>query len=110
MRISTSWLNNYIDISDENLDELAKKITNAGVNIETVEKYNIPNLVVGQILTFEKHPDSDHLNICQVDVGDEELQIVCGASNLEKNMKVIVAKIGCVLNEKVEIKKRLCEA
>ena len=105
MRISTSWLNNYIDISDENLDELAKKITNAGVNIETVEKYNIPNLVVGQILTFEKHPDSDHLNICQVDVGDEELQIVCGASNLEKNMKVIVAKIGCVLNEKVEIKK-----
>ena len=62
MRISTSWLNNYVDISDENLVELAEKITNAGVNIETVEEYNIPNLVVGQIIDFEPHPDSDHLN------------------------------------------------
>lgn len=105
MRISTNWLNDYVDISDENLHELAQKITNAGVNVETVEEYSIPNLVVGQILTVEDHPDSDHLHVCRVDVGDEELQIVCGAQNLEKNMKVIVSKDGCVLPGNVVIKK-----
>ena len=104
MRISTNWLNDYVDISDENLKELATKITNAGVNVETVEEYNIPNLVVGQILEFSPHPDSDHLNVCKVDVGNEILQIVCGAHNLEKNMKVIVSKIGCILPDG-EIKK-----
>ncbi len=105
MRISTSWLNDYVDISDENLLELADKITNAGVNVETVEEYNTPNLVVGQVLEFAPHPDSDHLHVCKVDVGDEILQIVCGAQNLETNMKVIVSKIGCVLPGGFEIKK-----
>lgn len=105
MRISTSWLNDYVDISDENLKELASKITNAGVNVETVEEYNTPNLVVGQILEIEDHPDSDHLHVCRVDVKDEVLQIVCGAQNLKKNMKVIVAKVGCVLPGDFEIKK-----
>lgn len=106
-KISTNWLNDYVDISDENLKELANKITNAGVNIETVEKYEIPNLVVGQILEFTPHPNSDHMSICKVDVGTEVLQIVCGAHNLEKNMKVIVAKEGCVLPGNFEIKKCL---
>ncbi len=105
MRISTSWLNDYVDISDEDLKELAGKITNAGVNVETVEEYNTPNLVVGQILEIEDHPDSDHLHVCKVDVKDEILQIICGANNLEKNMKVIVSKIGCVLPTGIEIKK-----
>lgn len=106
-KISTNWLNDYVDISDEDLKELADKITNAGVNIETVEKHDIPNLVVGQILEFEPHPDSDHMSICKVDVGEEVLQIVCGAHNLEKNMKVIVAKEGCILPGNFEIKKAL---
>ncbi len=97
MRISTNWLNDYVDISGENLHDLAEKITNAGVNVETVEEYNTPNLVVGQILKIEDHPDSDHLHVCQVDVGDAVLQIICGAKNLEKDMKVIVSKVGCVL-------------
>lgn len=105
MKISTHWLNDYVDISDENLKELASRITNAGVNVETVEEYNTPNLVVGQILEYEKHPDSDHLNVCKVDVKDEILQIVCGAHNLKKDMKVIVSKIGCVLPGDFEIKK-----
>ncbi len=97
MRISTNWLNDYVDISDEDLKELADKITNAGINIATIEEYSLPNLVVGQILEFHPHPDSDHLNVCSVDVGNEVLQIVCGADNLEKNMKVIVAMDGCQL-------------
>lgn len=97
MRISTNWLNDYVDISNENLKELADKITNAGVNVETVEEYNTPNLVVGQIIEVKDHPDSDHLHVCKVDVKDEVLQIICGAPNVEKNMKVIVAKEGCIL-------------
>lgn len=105
MRISTSWLNDYVDISDENLRELADKITNAGVNVETVEEYNTSNLVVGQILEIEDHPDSDHLHVCKVDVKDEVLQVVCGAQNLKKNMMVIVSKVGCVLPGDFEIKK-----
>lgn len=107
MRISTNWLNDYVDISDEDLVSLAKRITNAGVNVATVEKYSIPNLVVGQILEFSPHPDSDHLSVCKVDVGDEILQIVCGAHNLEEKMKVIVSKVGCVLPGDIEIKKTL---
>ncbi len=105
MRISTNWLNDYVDVSDEDLKELALKVTNAGVNVETVEEYNTPNLVVGQIIDVFPHPDSDHLNVTKVDVGSETLQIVCGAKNLEKKMKVIVAKVGCVLPGDVEIKK-----
>lgn len=97
MRISTNWLNDYVDISDENLKELAGKITNAGVNVESVEDYNTPNLVVGQILDVFDHPDSDHLHVCKVDVKGEIIQIICGANNLEKKMKVIVAREGCVL-------------
>lgn len=105
MRISTSWLNDYVDISDENLKELADKITNAGVNVETVEEYNTPNLVVGHVLECEMHPDSDHLHICNVDVGDEVLQIVCGAPNVGTDKKVIVSKVGCCLPGDIEIKK-----
>lgn len=104
MRISTNWLNDYVDISDENLNELATKITNAGVNVETVEEYNNPNLVVGQILDVFDHPDSDHLHVCKVDVKDEVLQIICGADNLEKKMKVIVSKVGCELPGGIIIK------
>ena len=105
-KISTNWLNDYIDISDEDLTLLATKITNAGVNIETIEKYNDENLVVGQVIDVKKHPNSDHLNLCSVDVGEGEiLKIVCGAPNVEKNMKVIVSKVGCILPNGVEIRK-----
>lgn len=97
MRISTNWLKDYVDISGEDLKTLADKITNAGVNVETVEEYHTPNLVVGQILEIKDHPDSDHLHVCKVDVGDEVLQIICGAPNLENGMKIIVSKVGCVL-------------
>lgn len=98
MRISTNWLNDYVDISDEDLHVLADKITNAGVNVETVEEYNMPLLVVGQIIDVKDHPDSDHLHVCMVDVGEEKpLQIVCGASNVRNGLKVIVSKVGCKL-------------
>lgn len=105
IKISTNWLNDYIDISEENLKDLALKITDAGVNIEKVEQFFDEKLVVGQIKEVENHPNSDHLHICFVDVGEDvNLKIVCGAPNVEKNMKVIVSKVGCVLPDGTEIK------
>lgn len=103
--ISLEWVKDYIDISDENLYELAEKIKKAGINIEAVISNHIDNLVIGEVLKCEKHPDSDHLNICEVNIGDKTVQIVCGASNVKDGIKVIVALPGAVLPGGFEIKK-----
>ncbi len=104
--ISLKWVKDYIDISDQDLDELAVKITKAGINIEQIVSNKIANLVIGEIITIKKHPDSDHLNICQVNIGSNELyQIVCGASNVKEKMKVIVALPGAILKDNFVIKK-----
>ena len=104
--ISLEWVKDYIDISDQDLEELAVKITEAGINVEKVISNHIDNLVIGKVISCTPHPDSDHLNVCQVDVGGEELQqIVCGASNVREGIKVIVALPGAVLPGDFEIKK-----
>ena len=96
--ISLNWVKDYIDIEDENLNDLAVKITEAGINVEKVISHNLDNLVVGEVVKCEAHPDSDHLNVCQVNIGKEELQqIVCGAHNVRAGLKVIVALPGAVL-------------
>lgn len=97
MRISLNWLREYVDIKDISVEVLAEKITKAGVNVEKIEKNSIKNLVIGKVLECQDHPDSDHLKVCQVDVGTEQLQIICGASNVDKDQKVIVAKEGAFL-------------
>ena len=103
--VSLNWVGDYIDIKDQDVHELATKITKAGINIEGVYTHHIDNLVIGQIKTVEEHPDSDHLHVCKVDIGTETLQIVCGAPNVKENMKVIVALVGAVLPGDFEIKK-----
>lgn len=97
MRISINWLREYVDINDLTVEELAEKITKAGVNVEKIEKKAIKNLTIGKVLECQDHPDSDHLKVCQVDVGSQILQIICGASNVAKGQKVIVAKEGAFL-------------
>jgi len=97
MRISLNWLREYVDIKDISVEELSEKITKAGVNVEKIEKNSIKNLVIGKVLECQDHPDSDHLKVCQVDIGTEQLQIICGASNVDKDQKVIVAKEGAFL-------------
>lgn len=103
--ISMNWVKDYIDIEDENLEELADKVTKAGINVEHVITNKINNLVVGEVLSCDEHPDSDHLHVCEVNVGKEVLQIVCGAPNVKKGIKVIVALEGAVLPGNFEIKK-----
>ena len=103
--ISLNWVGDYIDIKDQDVNELATKITKAGINIEGVYTHKIDNLVIGQIKKVELHPDSDHLHVCKVDIKDEELQIVCGAPNVREGLKVIVALEGAVLPGDFKIKK-----
>ena len=103
--ISLEWVKDYIDISDENLYDLAEKIKKAGINVEAVISNHIDNLVIGEIIECNVHPDSDHLKVCKVNVGDNVLQIVCGASNVKAGIKVIVALPGAILPSNLEIKK-----
>ena len=102
--MNLEWVKDYIDISDQDLKELARKITESGINIEKVITNHIDNLVIGEVIECENHPDSDHLHVCMVDVGSKTTQIVCGAPNVRKGLKVIVALPGAVLPGDFEIK------
>ena len=95
--IDLEWVSDYIDISDQDLNELAVKITKAGINVEKVISNHIDNLVVGQIVKCEDHTNSDHLHVCDVNIGDKVLQIVCGAPNVRKGLKVLVSLPGAIL-------------
>ena len=102
--ISLEWVSEYIDISEEDLKELARKITESGINVEKVITNHIDNLTIGEVLECVDHPDSDHLHVCQVNIGDKVTQIVCGAPNVRKGLKVIVALPGAILPGNFEIK------
>lgn len=103
--ISLNWVKDYVDIESEDLKELAVKITKAGINVEKVITNHIDHLVIGEVLECVDHPNSDHLHICKVNVGNEVTQIVCGAANVRAGIKVIVALPGAILPGNFEIKK-----
>ena len=102
--ISLEWVSEYIDISDEDLKELARKITESGINVEKIITNHIDNLTIGEVVECVDHPDSDHLHVCQVNIGDKITQIVCGAPNVRTGLKVIVALPGAILPGDFEIK------
>ena len=102
--ISLNWVKDYVDIENENLDELAVKVTKAGVNVEKVIKNRIDNLVIGEVVECVNHPNSDYLHICKVNIGSSITQIVCGAKNVRAGIKVLVALPGCILPGNFEIK------
>ena len=102
MNISYKWLKRYIALQDD-AETVAKILTSIGLEVGTVEtvetiKGGLKGLVVGEVLTCEAHPNSDHLHITKVNIGEgEPLPIVCGAPNVAAGQKVIVATIGTVL-------------
>lgn len=107
MNILSSWLREWINpkVSDE---VLAEKLTMAGLEVEGITPVapHFENVVVGCVVSCEKHPNADKLSLCQVDVGsDNNLQIICGAKNIRADLKVIVAKVGAVLPNGLKIKK-----
>ena len=98
MLLSRKLLNRYVDISDISTEKLADVLTNAGHEVEGISQLvQGTDLVVGYVESCEKHPDSDHLNITQVNIGDKTLQIVCGAANISTGKHVLVAKPGAVM-------------
>ncbi|HHP7503622.1 TPA: phenylalanine--tRNA ligase subunit beta [Staphylococcus aureus] len=107
MLISNEWLKEYVTI-DDSVNNLAERITRTGIEVDDLIDYtkDIKNLVVGFVKSKEKHPDADKLNVCQVDIGeDEPVQIVCGAANVDAGQYVIVAKVGGRLPGGIKIKR-----
>ena len=100
MLFSYKELSRLIDLSKSDVTSLVSRLTFAGFEVEGVSSLaQADKLVIGQVLTCEKHPDSDHLHVLSVDCGPAEgiLDIVCGAPNVRKGLKVIVALVGCNL-------------
>lgn len=99
MKLSRKFVSDYIEIDKSlSIKEIAESMTGVGNEYDTAEPLiNCTNLVVGEVIECENHPDSDHLHICKVDVGTEILDIVCGAPNCRRGLKVIVALAGAKL-------------
>ena len=105
MKLSTNFLKDYVDI-DVDVKTLAEDMTRVGNEYDSAGNFiEATNLVIGEIKECEEHPDSDHLHVCKVDVGKEILQIVCGAPNARKGIKVIVALPGAQLPGDITIKR-----
>jgi phenylalanyl-tRNA synthetase beta chain len=101
MKVSYNWLKKYIQ-TDLSPEELGKILTDTGLEVESIEKMEaieggLQGVVIGHVLTCEKHPDADKLNVTTVSIGTEELQIVCGAPNVAAGQKVVVATVGTTL-------------
>ena len=102
MNISYKWLKDYVDFN-MSAEEVAAALTSVGLEVGGVEevqsiKGGLKGLVVGKVLTCVPHPNSDHMHVCTVDLGNGQIeQIVCGAPNVSENQKVIVATLGTKL-------------
>ena len=114
MKISFDWLKDHIDIN-EPLETISDNLTQSGLEVEGIQKFEkikggLQGIVIGEVLTCEKHPDADKLSITSVDIGeDEPSPIVCGAPNVAAGQKVVVATVGAMLypegHEPFKIKK-----
>lgn len=106
MLISLDWLKQYVDIK-EDIPQLENALTMIGQEVEAIDIQgkDLDNVVIGQITEYGRHPNSEKLTLVKVNIGEEELQIVCGAPNHKLGDKVVVAKIGAVLPGDFKIKK-----
>ena len=96
MNTPISWIRAYVPDLDCTIQEYVDKMTLSGSNVECYEELdkNLEKIVVGKILSIEKHPDADKLIVCQVDVGTENIQIVTGAKNVSEGDLVPVVLVG----------------
>jgi phenylalanyl-tRNA synthetase beta chain len=107
MNISTRWIREWAnpDVGDS---ELSEKLTMAGLEVDRIAPVApaFEGLVVGHVVNCEKHPNADKLSLCEIDIGDgSNLQIICGAPNVKKDLKVVVATVGSVLPSGLKIKR-----
>ena len=98
MIVTRSWLNEFIDLSNVSNKKLYETFNSIGLEVDSINQIEIAEkVVVGKIVSCEKHPDADKLNVCQIDIGSGTRQIVCGAANVVDAEYVAVATIGAVL-------------
>ena len=107
MNISTRWIREWAnpDVGDS---ELSEKLTMAGLEVDRIAPVApaFEGLVVGHVVNCDKHPNADKLRLCEIDIGDgSNLQIICGAPNVKKDLKVVVAMVGSVLPSGLKIKR-----
>ena len=97
MKIPLSWLRKYLDF-DCDISQLTERMTMIGIEVESVEDpaKAMTGFVVGHVVSCNKHPDADKLNVTIVDTGREKLQVVCGAPNCRQGMKGVFAPVGSV--------------
>jgi len=103
MKISYNWLQEFIDL-DLSPEELADKLTLIGLEVEEIEEFGstLEGVIVGEVLETKPHPNADRLKVCTVDLGEEKVQIVCGADNVAEGQKVPVATVGSTLPIKLD--------
>src|SRR6218665_831595 len=101
MKISLNWLNEYLP-SPRTAEELEQLLTDTGLEVEGFEavevvKGGLEGVIVAEVVACEQHPNADRLKVTQVNTGSETLQVVCGAPNVAKGQKVLLATVGCTL-------------
>ena len=101
MKISYNWINQFLKTNIPHL-KISEMLTSIGLEVEGIEKFSsvkggLKDVVVGEVISCENHPNADRLKVTQVNLGDEIAQIVCGAPNVAKNQKVAVATVGSTL-------------
>ena len=101
MKISYQWLQDFID-SAASPEEIANLLTGCGLEVEDICPYNsipggLAGIVIGEVLSAEKHPNADKLKVCSVNIGSAISQIVCGAPNVAAGQKVLVATVGAMV-------------
>ena len=98
MKIPILWLREYLN-ENVSLDNIAHKLTMAGLEseLQTIKPGTWSDILVGEILEIEKHPNADRLNLVTVDLNNEVKKVVCGAPNIEINQKIAFAKVGSEL-------------
>ena len=96
MFVSMNWIQDFVDLSGQNLEELIHRFTLSTAEVEGIEYKgkDLTGVVVGEIVSCENHPDSDHLHVLKVDAGDEVYDVVCGAPNARVGIKTAFAKVG----------------
>ena len=105
MIITRTWLQEWIDIKDISSEKICETLNSVGLEVDSYKKFSIPKKVVlGYVKSRIPHENSDHLSVCEVDIGNEILQIVCGAKNVAANQYVAVALVGCELPNGLVIK------
>ena len=100
MKFSLSWLEEHIDfVPNVDIDTIVNSLTDLGLEVESLDKYaeNFKDFIIAEIINVKKHPNADRLSICDVNIGDKSIEVVCGAKNVKNKLKVVFAPIGSMI-------------